>query len=49
MADLCVDVGALTELAGQPEALKAALAGAAGNVDAYDDARRSRAAAREGA
>ena len=49
MADLYVDVDALTELARQPEALKAAVARAAGNVDAYDDARRSRAAACEGA
>ncbi len=47
MADLYVDVDALTELARQLEAVKAALARAAGNVDAYDAARRSRAAACE--
>ena len=36
MADLYVDVDALTELARQLEAVKAALAATKGDVDAYD-------------
>ena len=48
MADLYVDVDALTELARQLQAVKAALARAEANVDAYDAVRRSRAAACEG-
>ena len=49
MADLYVDVDALTELARQLEAVKAALARAEGNVDSDDAPRRSRAAPCEGA
>ena len=49
MADLYVDVDALTELARQLEAIKAALARAEAKVYAHDVARRSRTAACEGA